>query len=162
MKLKKFLQLSILITGVLYFCAVFADNIYIYGGPFNINFGTVDPFGGDQQQTMQLCVYEQPFRDDNDYAITATGDSVNNRFVMRNVAGQPLAYAVEWQGEIGGYVQLVNNVTQNNIKKVRKLKYCQKGRNNAAIRITVASADLQAAHAGQYSGTLTLLLTESP
>ena len=123
-----------------------------------------DPAGtGDVTGSSTACIYRNGA---GTYSIEATGDGASDAFTIEDSAATPtvVPYTVEWDDEVGGgNAAGVTSGTaltgQSGANTVSDDCSNAGGGANAFVEVTIDRADLLAAPAGTYNGTLTLLVT---
>lgn len=114
--------------------------------------------GVDSSGVSPACIYRNGAADN--YQITASGDGVANAFTLTNVgATATVAYAVTFsddlagtpEGMASGIALLAQSGADDDVD-------CLNTGNNAQIGVTVAAADAAALPAGNFNGTLTLVV----
>ena len=112
---------------------------------------------GQLQSSDTICVYDS--QANANYGITATGSGAASAFTVTD-GTVTVAYTAEWQGSIGAMTALTTGV-KSLFSAANSVSTTCAGGTNATLRITVSQADLLAAEAGSYTGTVTILLTKS-
>jgi len=109
---------------------------------------------GDVSATEPFCIY----RNGSDtYQVTASGNGNNGDFSLLN-NGSEIPYTIEWDDGTGPAPMAVNsNLTQRQ-NATTDLNTCSSGSSNASIKITLQETDLSSSPAGNYRGTLTLMI----
>lgn len=107
---------------------------------------------GDMVRTMNHCVGTSPI---GLYRVTATGSGAGGAFTLSN-GSSTLAYQVEFAGRTGGFFALAAGVARSGFNGNTQAQCTGLTRQNERVRITIRAADLAAAPAGTYAGTLTL------
>ena len=108
---------------------------------------------GDLQTSDSLCIYNAG---STDYQITVDGSGGGGAYVLSN-GGETLAYQVEFRGG-GGWVTLAPGIAQSFTGADSASDECN-GLTVATIRITVSESNLLAAHQGNYSGNISILVS---
>ena len=108
---------------------------------------------GDVSGENSLCIYNQATPD---YRVRARGGGPGNSFVLSS-AGGDVAYEVRFKESGGSYVSLTADSFQNFTNANTADVSCG-GVSNANLEVRVTAAALSSATAGNYSGTLTVLL----
>lgn len=117
------------------------------------------PFGtwsgaGQMQQTMLHCVGSTTLG--NGFNVRATGSGTGGAFTIASGVGS-LAYTVEYRSPTAGSFQtLTAGITRSGFSGTTTLNCILFSTEPAAVRVTFSAANLAAARAGSYSGTLTL------
>jgi len=106
---------------------------------------------GDMEQSDLVCIYNTV---DANYKISAT--SPGGVFRMINGANN-LNFEVRFQGSSGGFVQLTHGTPSSFTAANTSSATCSGG-TNATLKVTVTESALSAAKAGNYAGSLSLLL----
>ena len=107
---------------------------------------------GDMVRTMNHCVGTSPT---GLYRVTATGSGAGGAFTLSN-GSDTLAYQVEFAGRTGGFVALTAGVARSGFNGDTQAQCTGLSRQSERVRITISAANLAAAPAGTYAGTLTL------
>lgn len=143
-------------TGSVSVSATIPGRVQI-SGLSDVAFGTVDPTVA-ASDAQNVCVWSNtPGRG---YNITATGSGASNAFTMTDGANT-LAYAVEWadtSGQTSGSA-LTSATALTGLDSTATNPTCSAGpATTASLIVKMAAADLQAAYASSYTGTLTLVV----
>ncbi len=111
---------------------------------------------GDKQSAVGVCIYSEA---GSNYTITASGNG--GAFALTGGSGS-VVYGVEFSdsGISGTYAALTHGSARSFSGADSSSSTCG-GTNNAGVRVTVSEAALGAAAPGNYSATLTLVLTAS-
>jgi hypothetical protein len=120
-------------------------------GVGDLNLGTWMGSGNLNSQDT-LCVYNLG---NANYKIRATGSGAASAFTMAG-GGNDLAYEVYFQ-DSGAFVQLTSGSYSDFTDANTVADDCG-GVDNATLKVVATSAALSSVPAGNYSGTLTLLL----
>lgn len=103
---------------------------------------------GDLNGTDDVCIYRNGT---GNYTVTATGSGAANAFTMTD-GTNTIAYSVTLDG-----AALTSGTAANQTGAHASSANCA-GTPNKTLNVDVLAADLQAAPAGAYTGTLTLLV----
>lgn len=127
-------------------------------GLSDVAFGTVANLASDSLNSQNICVFSNS--QTNGYYVQATGSGAGGAFTLAS-GGNALAYEVQWNqasGQSAG-AQLSPNVALTGQVSSATQPSCNSGpSSSASLIIILRSAQLSAATAGTYSGTLTLLV----
>lgn len=126
-------------------------------GLSDVAFGTVDPSTA-ASDAQNVCVWSNT--SGRGYSLTATGSGAANAFTLSDGTND-LAYAVEWadsSGQSAGSA-LTPGTTLGGLASTAVSPTCSAGpAASASLIVKLTTADMQAAVAGSYSGTLTLVV----
>jgi hypothetical protein len=126
-------------------------------GLADIAFGTVDPASA-ASQAEDVCVWSNT--SGRGYQVTATGSGASSAFTLSNGAGT-LPYSVEWaatSGQTAG-TGLVSGTALTGLASTATAPGCTSGpTSSASLVVKMTAANLQAAVASTYNGTLTLVV----
>lgn len=143
-------------TGSVSISATIPGRVQI-SGLSDVVFGTVDPSTA-ASNAQNVCVWSNT--SGKGYTVTATGSGASNAFTLTD-GSKTLAYDVEWADSsgqsagtaltsgsaLGGQVSTATNPT------------CSAGpASTASLIVNMTAASIQAAVAGSYTGTLTLVV----
>lgn len=103
---------------------------------------------GNLSDTDDVCIYRNGT---GDYTVTATGSGTGNAFTMTD-STDTIAYSVSLDG-----TALTAGTSVNQSGADASSADCG-GTPNKTLAVSISEADLQAAQAGSYTGTLTLLV----
>jgi hypothetical protein len=122
-------------------------------------FGTVDPTA-NAAKTENLCVWSNT--SGRTYQVTATGSGggTSNTFALTDGTTE-LPYSVEWAGTSGqsSGTALATGTALTGLTSAAVNPTCSSGAaTTASLIVKMAAADLQAAVASSYTGTLTLVV----
>ena len=122
----------------------------------DVSFGTISNVGIDQIQSQSVCAYSGLLG--GRYTLTATGSGAGGAFTLANGASV-LPYEVQWNGSAAGQSSGTNLVSGAALTGQTALLSCPilQVTNSSQIIIRRA-APLTTATAGNYSGTLTIML----
>ncbi|MGB5738651.1 MAG: hypothetical protein WBM54_04840 [Woeseia sp.] len=123
----------------------------------DVNFGSVPPTAGRLVSTMDFCV---GLDKNGGYQVIARGTGPADAFTLSNGVHN-IPYSLRYSdnpGRPGTLMRPGIPETGLNAKK-RKKNGGDCNKPSASIEFAIESADLQAAGAGQYSGTLMLTVT---
>ena len=123
----------------------------------DVAFGTVDPTAA-ASDAQNVCVWSNT--SGRGYNITATGSGASNAFTLTD-GTDALAYAVEWAdstGQLSG-TALTAGSALTGLSSAAVNPTCSSGpATTASLIVRMTAADLQAAVASTYTGTLTLVV----
>lgn len=130
------------------------------GGLADVGFGTITA-AGDQSnsQDVVVCSYRNNPQG-LDYSVTATGSGSGGAFTLASGAST-LAYDVQWadsSGQTGG-TMLQAGVAASGFGNAATGFTCPSQPDTASLTVTIRAADLAAAQAGSYSGSLQITIT---
>ena len=129
------------------------------GGLQDVDFGTI-PAMVDQpnSQNVAVCSYRNnPHR--LDYSVIASGSGSGGAFLLSSGAGT-LAYDVQWAdspGQTGG-TMLQAGVPAPGFGNAANGFDCPAPPDTASLTVTIRAADLAAAQAGTYTGSLQITI----
>lgn len=106
---------------------------------------------GNMVLTLNHCVGPTSTQ----YRITARGSGSGGAFTLTNGISQ-LAYGVQYAGRTGGFATLTAGVPRTGLTGDTQAQCTGLTRESERLRITITAANLTAATAGTYSGSLTL------
>ena len=106
---------------------------------------------GNMVLTLNHCVGPTSAQ----YRITARGSGSGGAFTLTNGISQ-LAYSVQYAGRTGGFATLTAGVPRTGLAGDTRAQCTGLTRESERLRITITAANLTAATAGTYSGSLTL------
>jgi hypothetical protein len=143
-------------TGSVSISATVPGRVQI-GGLTDITFGTVDPTTA-ASQAENVCVWSNTTG--RGYQITATGSGASNAFTLTD-GTNTLPYSVEWaasSGQASGTV-LATGAALAGLSSTAINPTCSAGpAASASLVVKMTAANLQAAVASAYTGTLTLVV----
>jgi spore coat protein U-like protein len=143
-------------TGTVGISATVPGRVQI-SGLNDIVFGTVDPAVG-AASAEDVCVWSNT--SGKGYTVTATGSGASNAFSLSDGTNS-LAYAVEWAGTAGQSTgtALISGTALSGLSSTATNPTCSSGpAASASLVVKMTAADLQAAVASSYTGTLTLVV----
>jgi spore coat protein U-like protein len=143
-------------TGTVEVSATVPGRVQI-SGLSDIAFGTVDPAVA-AASAEDVCVWSNT--SGKGYTVTATGSGASNAFSLSDGTNS-LNYAVEWAGSAGQSTgtALVSGTALGGLSSTATNPTCSSGpAASASLIVKMAAADLQAAAASSYTGTLTLVV----
>jgi hypothetical protein len=127
-------------------------------GLSDVSFGTIANLATDSVRSQNICVYSNS--PTNGYYVQATGSGSGGAFTLAS-GSNALAYEVQWSpvsGQSSG-TSLSPTVALHGQTSAATQPSCNSGpSSSASLIIILRSAQLSAANAGTYSGTLTLLV----
>jgi hypothetical protein len=124
-------------------------------GLSDIVIGTIGSFTSDVTRSETVCAFSSGAL--LSYHVTATGNGPG--FVLKSTLGGSLPYEVQWNqaaNQTSG-TTLTSGVALNGQTAQTLLANCLLG-SSGSLTVILRSAALTAASAGDYSGTLTILL----
>lgn len=129
-------------------------------GLSDVNFGTVSNLTIDAVQSQSLCVYSNGTG--NRYSVRADGSGAAGAFALSNGITS-LAYDVRWNSQAGqtnGTVLAPGALLPSQTTTAQN-QTCSSGpATTASLIVTLPATSLSSAGAGNYSGTLTLIVGE--
>jgi len=143
-------------TGTVGISATVPGRVEI-SGLSDIAFGTVDPAAA-AASAENVCVWSNT--SGKGYTVTATGSGASNAFSLSDGTNS-LAYAVEWAGTAGQSTgtALVSGTALGGLSSTATNPGCSSGpASTASLIVKMTAANLQAAVASSYTGTLTLVV----
>jgi hypothetical protein len=126
-------------------------------GLSDVVFGTVDPSIA-ASSAENVCVWSNT--SGRGYAVTAAGNGASNAFTLTNGTAT-LAYSVEWAGSSGqaSGTPLTTGTPLTGLSSTATSPTCAAGpATTASLVVKMTAANLQAAVASTYNGTLTLVV----
>jgi hypothetical protein len=125
----------------------------------DVSFGTITNVSADVSQSQTVCAYSGLFS--GRYNITATGSGAAGAFTLTNGAAT-LAYDVQWNalaGQTSG-TMLSTGAALTGLLSYAVLPTCTLGVTpSGTLTITLRSAALSSAAAGNFTGTLSLMIS---
>lgn len=143
-------------TGSVTISATVPGRVQI-SGLTDVAFGTVDPASA-ASQAQNVCVWSNT--SGRGYSVTASGSGTANAFTLTDGANT-LAYGVEWAGSSGqsSGTALVSGTALGGLASTATNPTCSSGpATTASLVVKMSAANLQAAVASSYTGTLTLVV----
>jgi spore coat protein U-like protein len=143
-------------TGTVGISATVPGRVEI-SGLSDIAFGTVDPAAA-AASAENVCVWSNT--SGKAYTVTATGSGASNAFSLSDGTNS-LVYAVEWAGTAGQSTgtALVSGTALGGLSSTATNPGCSSGpASTASLIVKMTAANLQAAVASSYTGTLTLVV----
>lgn len=138
--------------------ALLAGNKVRITGLSDVAFGTVANLSTDWTRSQNICVYSTS--PTAGYNVRATGSGSGGAFTLAS-GSNALAYEVEWSpvsGQSTGTTLSPNVALTGQVSSATQ-QTCNSGpATSASLIVILRSAQLSAATAGTYSGTLTLLV----
>lgn len=126
-------------------------------GLSDVAFGTVDPTVA-ASNAQNVCVWSNT--SGRGYTVTGTGSGTGSAFTLTD-GSNDLAYAVEWadsSGQASG-TALTPAAALAGLSSAAVNPTCSAGpASSASLIVRMTATDLQAAVAGSYTGTLTLVV----
>lgn len=126
-------------------------------GLADINFGTVNPSAA-ATSAEDVCVWSNTTG--KGYTVTATGSGAANAFTLTDGTNS-LAYDVQWAGSAGqtSGTSLTSGTASGSWTSTATSPSCSSGpAATASLVVDMTAANLQAAAASSYTGTLTLVV----
>jgi hypothetical protein len=127
-------------------------------GLSDVSFGTINAFT-DQVISQSICAYSSSRTDQ--YAVTAMGDATGGSFSLASGSSQ-LPYEVLWTDTPNQVVgtALVPNSAVGGFTSTGNQQTCNSGPSTtASLIIIIRSTALNAARAGDYTGSLTITIS---
>ncbi|MCJ7420395.1 hypothetical protein [Sphingomicrobium astaxanthinifaciens] len=122
----------------------------------DLNFGLISNPAIDAVRSLDLCVYSSTSR----YSVMAYGSAGDGAFALAG-PGADLPFEVEWAqaGGVSSGTTLSPNVPMGNQFSEADHKHCKKSSpSTASLIVRLRSTALKAAPAGDYSGTLSVVV----
>ncbi len=138
-------------------CSSFAQNVQI-SSLSDPSFGTISNFSVDQIHSQNVCIFVRSRT--GAYTITATGGGSAGEFVLAS-GGNNIPFEVQWTDSINqrSGQQLFPGVAFAGTTPNYEVPTCDASSPESVSLITVIRQNvIRAARAGNYSGTLMLLL----
>lgn len=125
----------------------------------DVGFGTINDFSTDVTLSQTVCAFSNtlPSR----YSVTATGSGAGNAFTLTNGAST-LAYEVQWNAAAGqtSGTQLTAGAALAGMASSALTSNCTFGLTpSGSLTIILKSAALSLASSGNYTGTLSILIS---
>ena len=143
-------------TGSVSISATVPGRVQI-SGLSDVAFGTVDPSSA-ASQAQNVCVWSNT--SGRVYSVTAAGSGLSNAFTLSD-GTNTLAYGVEWAASSGqsSGTALVSGTALGSLASTATNPTCSVGpAASASLIVRMTAANLQAAVASSYTGTLTLVV----
>ncbi|WP_294120403.1 hypothetical protein [Sphingomonas sp.] len=124
----------------------------------DVNFGLIANLQTDARRSQNVCVFSQSTG--SLYSITATGSGSGSSFALTDGTNS-LAYEVEWSDQSGqtSGTSLVPAVAATGRVSAATQQTCSNGpATSASLIVILRSSSLTQARAGNYSGSLTLVV----
>lgn len=126
----------------------------------DVNFGTISNLTIDAVQAQSICIYSNGLS--NGYSIRADGSGAGGAFTLSNGVTS-MAYTVRWHNQAGqsnGTI-LTTGALLGAQTTTAQNQLCSSGApTTASLIVTLPATSLSSAGAGNYSGTLTLIVAE--
>ena len=124
----------------------------------DVNFGTLTTLQTDTRRSQSICVYSngQP----GTYSISAAGSGAGSSFSLSN-GPYLLNYDVEWSplaGQTGGTALTPNSVLSGQTTAATNQQCSSGPAASASLTLVLRGTSLSSARAGNYSGSLTLII----
>jgi hypothetical protein len=126
-------------------------------GLTDVAFGTVDP-ANPAASAEDVCVWSNT--SGRGYTVTASGSGASNAFALSD-GSNSLPYSVEWAGSAGqaSGTALTSGTALGGLTSTATNPTCSAGpAATASLVVKMSAANLQAAVASAYTGTLTLVV----
>jgi hypothetical protein len=121
----------------------------------DVSFGTIANVGVDQIQSQSVCAFSGLLG--GRYSLTATGSGAGGAFTLSN-GGSVLPYEVQWSGT-SGQSSGTNLVSGTALTGQTMLLSCPLLQvTNSSLIVILRGTALSVATAGNYGGTLTIML----
>lgn len=124
----------------------------------DVPFGTITNFGADSVSSQSVCAFSSSST--KNYHVTANGSGAGGAFSLAS-GSSSLAYDVQWNsasGQTSG-TQLSPNVALTGLLSAATQQACNSGpATSGSLIVIVRSSAISSAQAGNYSGTLTLVI----
>src|SRR5512146_296379 len=143
-------------TGSVSISATVPGRVQI-SGLTDVAFGTVDPTA-PAASAENVCVWSNT--SGKGYEVTASGSGASSAFTLSD-GTNTLPYSVEWAGSSGqsSGTALVSGTALGSLTSTATNSTCSAGPvATASLIVTMSAANLQAAVASSYTGTLTLVV----
>lgn len=124
----------------------------------NVSFGTIANFSSDLSNSQNICVYSTGTS--TRYHVTGTGSGAGSAFTLAS-GSNTMAYEVEWSSSSGqtSGTSLTSGTALTLQTSTATNATCSSGpATSASLIVILRTATIQAARAGAYSGTLTLII----
>jgi hypothetical protein len=124
----------------------------------DVAFGTVANFSTDLSNAQSVCLFSSGTG--KRYHVTATGSGSSGAFTLAS-GGNTLGYEVQWSASAGqtSGTAMAAGVALTGLISTATISGCTSGPVTSASLITIIrAANISAATAGSYTGTLTLLV----
>lgn len=125
----------------------------------DVAFGTIANMSSDISLSQTVCAYSNALT--SNYTVRLTGSGVGGALTLSNGAAT-MPYDVQWNSSAGqtSGTQLVGGVPQSGFVSTGVLPGCTFGlTRSGSLTVILRAAALSAAHAGSYTGTLTVLIS---
>ncbi|MBB3691934.1 hypothetical protein [Sphingomonas sp. BK580] len=132
-----------------------AQNVQV-SGLSDVAFGTITGFGADLVRSQSICAFSGLLG--GRYTVTAVGSGTGGAFTLSNGAAA-LPYEVQWSTSAGqnSGTGLTANVPLSGQTMLLSCPVLQV--TNTSLIVILRAASLSTATAGNYSGTLTVILS---
>ncbi len=140
--------------------SVTKENTALISGIDDIAFGTLGLLPTPAVETSAMCVYSA-----NAGAYGITISSGNGAFTMNEPNGGTLAYSVRWADSSGILAAVTDSTPTTTLLGSSTELDCASdtaggvANSNAILEVTIVDTDYNAAPSGDYTDTLTLLIT---
>lgn len=124
----------------------------------DVAFGPLSDLSVDAVGSQNICVFSSTAT--KGYRVTASGTGTGGAFTLAS-SSSSLAYAVQWNALSGNAtgVQLSPNVPLTGLTSLASQQACTSGlATSASLIVLLRSSVLTSARAGDYIGTLTLVI----
>jgi hypothetical protein len=124
-------------------------------GLVDVDFGALPMTGADQVKSQSVCAYSGLLG--GRYTVTATGSGAGGAFTLAN-GGATMPYEVQWSGSTG-QTSGTNLVAGSALTGQTMLLTCPLvGATDASLILLIRGSAIVSARAGNYNGTLTIIL----
>jgi spore coat protein U-like protein len=162
-RLRRGTSISVLRGGLLLFTLTIATPVTAkvrISSLSDVNFGTISNLTIDAVQAQSICIYSNGLS--NGYSIRADGSGAGGAFTLSNGVTS-MAYTVRWHNQAGqsnGTI-LTTGALLGAQTTTAQNQLCSSGApTTASLIVTLPATSLSSAGAGNYSGTLTLIVAE--
>lgn len=162
-RLRRGTSISVLRGGLLLFTLTIATPVTAkvrISSLSDVNFGTISNLTIDAVQAQSICIYSNGLS--NGYSIRADGSGAGGAFTLSNGV-TTMAYTVRWHNQAGqsnGTI-LTTGALLGAQTTTAQNQLCSSGApTTASLIVTLPATSLSSAGAGNYSGTLTLIVAE--
>ena len=124
----------------------------------DVDFGLISNLQADSRRSQNICLYSNSTA--GAYSILAAGSGAGSTYTLSN-GSSTLAYEVEWSDQSGqtSGTSLSPNVAVTGRQSSASHQFCNSGPpTSASLTIVLRGTELSKARAGNYSGSLTLLV----
>lgn len=124
----------------------------------DVPFGTISNFSSDAVQTQDICVFSNS--PNSGYRVTASGSGIGGAFAL-GPGSNGLQYEVQWNSSPGqsSGAPMSPGVPLAGLTSSATQQFCNSGPpSSASLIVVVRSSAASSVTAGEYSGTLTLIV----